>query len=153
MPRSASRARRRRRKLTFFVDRSLGGKKVVACLRDADCDARAHDAMFPQDAPDSQWLRVVGKRGWLVLTGDKRLRWNDAELAAIYYAGASVFMLSMKEDRTAERIGSAVVRALKRIESFVSKVSAPFVASINCNGSVDVRFTAIQMKEILDRGL
>lgn len=55
-------------RLTFFVDRSLGRKRLVEAIRQSGLDAVAHDDLFAADAPDEVWLQRAGLEGWIVLT-------------------------------------------------------------------------------------
>ena len=57
----------------FFVDRSLGGRRIVEALRQSGACAIAHDEEFPIDATDEEWLEEAGRRRWLVLTKDNRI--------------------------------------------------------------------------------
>jgi hypothetical protein len=45
-----------------------------------------HDDHFAPDAPDAVWLRVVGERGWVVLTKDERIRRRPLEREALLTA-------------------------------------------------------------------
>ena len=60
----------------FFIDRSLGRKIVADALRQAGAEVHVHGDHFPPDARDEEWLRVVGQRGWIVLTKDKMIRYR-----------------------------------------------------------------------------
>ncbi len=66
---------------------------VVAALRTAKEAVIVHDDVFPDDAPDVEWLSEVGKRGWVVLTKDARIRTNALERAALLDANVAAFML------------------------------------------------------------
>jgi hypothetical protein len=52
----------------FFLDRSLGKKRVAAALRQAGATLHIHDDHFPPDAKDEDWLaeifRADGERKW-----------------------------------------------------------------------------------------
>src|SRR5574341_871525 len=71
----------------FFIDRSLRSKIVAEALRQAGAEVHVHDDYFPPNAPDEEWLRVVGRRGWIVLTKDDRIRYRGTGLAALINAG------------------------------------------------------------------
>ena len=60
----------------FFIDRSLGKKIVAQALRDIGETVEIHDDHFAPDAKDEDWLVEVGKRGWIVLTKDDRIRYE-----------------------------------------------------------------------------
>lgn len=53
----------------------------------------AGDAHFAQDAPDTEWLPVVGQRGWVLLTKDKKIRSNALERSAPQQGTIAAFML------------------------------------------------------------
>jgi hypothetical protein len=78
---------------TFFVDRSLGGAFVAGALREAGHAVIAHDDEFEADARDVEWLHAVGKRGWVVLTKDARIRTNAIERGTLLSSKVAAFML------------------------------------------------------------
>ena len=53
-----------------------------------------HDEYFPSDARDEEWLAEVGRRGWVVLTKDTRIRYRTTELAALMRSGVTAFVLT-----------------------------------------------------------
>ncbi|SRR5213594_2610323 len=61
---------------TLFLDRSFGKKTVAEALRGAGANVEVHDDHFPQDATDETWLTEVGKKDWIVLTKDRRIRFR-----------------------------------------------------------------------------
>lgn len=69
----------------FFFDRSLG-KITANRLRQAGhvvhliADFYEHDA---SEIPDEQWITEGCRRGWALLTKDKRIRFRHDELAAL----------------------------------------------------------------------
>lgn len=52
---------------------------VVNALRSAGATVEAHDDHFAQNTIDADWLPKVAEHGWLILTGDKRLKKNETE--------------------------------------------------------------------------
>ena len=64
------------------MDRSLGNKAVAASLRSAGERVELHDAHFPKDAKDEEWLTAAGENGWIVLTKDKGIRYRRTEVHA-----------------------------------------------------------------------
>lgn len=66
--------------LVFFIDRSLGQKVIAGRLRQCGVQVEIHDDHFPQNDPDEDWISEVGKRGWVVLTKDDRIRYRPAAL-------------------------------------------------------------------------
>jgi PIN like domain len=42
-----------------------------------------HGQHFPAGTEDAVWLPFVGEKGWILLTKDKRIRFNDLEKQAV----------------------------------------------------------------------
>src|SRR6185295_2095960 len=77
---------------TFFLDRSLGKNVVAGALRKAGMNVEVHDDHFDQDVIDETWLSTAGKKGWLVLTEDRRIRFRATERQALIDAGVRAFV-------------------------------------------------------------
>jgi hypothetical protein len=70
----------------FVVDENLlrMGSGLVAVRRDTARFSRPPvDELLPQGILDTEWIPIVGDRGWVIITSDKRLRTRpgEAELA------------------------------------------------------------------------
>ncbi len=124
---------------TFFVDRCLGTVDVPRALRDAGAHVAVHDDHFPQGCQDEEWLRVVGQKGWAVLTKDKWIRRNELERAALESAQVAAFVLSAG-DLSGEATGAAFVAALPRMEHILAKWDRPLIARVTQSGNVEVVF-------------
>jgi len=120
---------------TFFLDRSLGRRKVANVLRGAGATVEIHDDHFSPDTRDEDWLQEVGRRGWIVLTKDSRIRYHTSERLALIKAGVAAFVLSggnLRGDEMAE----IFVKALPAMCRFARKNCPPFIARITKGGSV-----------------
>jgi predicted nuclease of predicted toxin-antitoxin system len=78
------------------VDRSLGKRVVAGALRSEGAKVEVHDDHFLPDAPDEEWLAVVGQKGWVVLTKDNRLRYHSREKATLLRRGVRAFILTAR---------------------------------------------------------
>ncbi len=83
---------------TFFVDRSLGRKQVLAGLRAAGWSlvTLAEYYGIPNDADvlDETWLALAGEKGWPVLMKDDRIRYRDAERRIVIGSAVTAFCLA-----------------------------------------------------------
>jgi predicted nuclease of predicted toxin-antitoxin system len=122
---------------TFFLDRCLGKKILASVLRAATLKIEVHDDHFPPDAKDEDWLQIVGARGWIVLTSDRRIRYRVLELAALKASGVRAFTFC-SGNLTAQEMGEIFLKALQRISTLLNNNAGPFVASILRDGSVRV---------------
>ena len=112
---------------TFFTDRDLG-KRFPALLRNAGISVEGHGDHFRDDAKDEDWIVEVGKRGWAVVTHDKRIRYKPNELAAVKAAGIAMFVLSGKAPHAV--LAQNFINTIDRVEAFVLKHKRPFIAKI-----------------------
>jgi len=124
---------------TFFVDHSLGNKKVAAALRLIGVPVEVHEDHFPINARDEEWILEVGQRGWIVLTKDDRIRYRLVERAALVKAQVAMFTLT-SGNLTGEEMAQAFVKALPRIYRFLAKHRPPFIARITRSGEVSMIF-------------
>jgi hypothetical protein len=70
-------------RLVLFLDRDLGRHVVPAALREQGlADVEIHDDHFAPDAPDPDILAEIGRRGWLFVTKDRRIRYSGLARAA-----------------------------------------------------------------------
>jgi hypothetical protein len=120
--------------ITFFIDRSLGGKLVAQALRDAGANVEIHDQHFPQDTPDVDWLKVVGARGWVVLSKDERIRRNHIERAALQTANVRAFFLT-QQSITGSEMANIFSDALAGMVGRATSQPAPFIYSLSRAGN------------------
>ena len=111
----------------FFVDRSLGGRRIVEALRQSGAS--------PIDATDEEWLEEAGRRRWLVLTKDSRIARRTLELLAIARAEARVFVLGAGNMTSAE-MSAILVRASGSMQRLATSEPGPFIARVQRSGRV-----------------
>jgi hypothetical protein len=80
----------------FFLDENLGNRIVALALQGAGALVETHTAHFRPGTRDAQWLLEVGRRGWVVLTKDLRIRNRGIEIDAIIQGGVRAFVLTAK---------------------------------------------------------
>ena len=120
----------------FFVDRALGRKSVPVALQAAGEIVEVHADHFPAAAPDADWLRVVGARGWIVLSKDKRIRYRRNETQALQTARVRAFFLASSKNVTGPEMGEIFVRCLPAMKRLLAGTSPPFIAHVYKDGSV-----------------
>jgi hypothetical protein len=78
------------REPVFFTDRDLG-RQFPAALRQAGLQIEQHDNYFGPDTLDEEWIGEIGRRGWVAVTRDARIRflllihdWGTGESAQTF---------------------------------------------------------------------
>ena len=111
----------------FFTDRDLG-KQFPEILRKAGINVKSHGDHFADDAKDEDWLKIVGERGWYVLTHDRRMRYRSNEIDAISRFNIGMFVIVGKSPLA--ELAHNFVHTLHQIIRFISKNPRPFIAKI-----------------------
>jgi hypothetical protein len=119
----------------LFIDRDLWSRTLDAALRAARIPFEAHRDHFPDDEPDPSWLRVVGGRGWVVLTRDQRIRTRPNELAAVRAARLHVFALT-SGNLSAAATADVVLAAWPALQRAVAEHEPPMLWSITRGGTI-----------------
>jgi hypothetical protein len=119
--------------MTFFIDNNLS-PALAAGMQAFGEDVTHLRDQFPQDMPDIDWLQAIGKRGWVLISRDERIRRNPAERQAVREYSIGMFLLGGKKlDRC--RIIQQLVRNWPRIKDFAAKTRRPFIFRIPPTGT------------------
>ena len=95
---------------------------------------------FDDDTEDHEWLKVVGKKRWIVLTKDRSLTHNFVEIAALLKSNTHCFVLTTS-NATGDEMASALVKALPDIFRIVSTNQPPIVAKVTISGRIRITHT------------
>jgi hypothetical protein len=98
-----------------------------------------HGAHFASGATDETWLPEVGKRGWAVLTCDKKIRYNELKRQQIVRHNICEFVFT-SGNMSGLMMGEALKIAIPKMRRLFSSYPGPFIAYISKSGSVEVRF-------------
>ena len=136
MPSAANLSQRdltRLRSLTFFLDYQIGRYMVADALRKAGATVEVHIEHFSQSAPDVDWIPVVGKRGWVLITRDANIRRNPLERAAYIDARLRGFVVTGKEMGGAQ-LATLLVRSLSGMVNRAAGRPGPLLFTISQGG-------------------
>jgi hypothetical protein len=113
---------------------------VLQVLRDASITVYRHADHFPSDAKDKDWLPFVGRHNLLLLTTDKRFRYNDLERAAVRAYDIQCFEFSGNA-AGATKMAEALKLALPKMLKLKRYHHKDFVASISPSGDVKIMWS------------
>jgi hypothetical protein len=94
-----------------------------------------HNDHFPQGTEDIAWLREVGRRDWVAVTKDKKIRTRSFERTALINANVRAFVLGsgrIEAARMAEIFSAAMPEMLK----LIARQPPPFVARVDQNAKI-----------------
>ena len=119
----------------FFIDRNLGRLAFPGQLREAGLRIEIHDDHFRKDESDEAWLTVVGRKGWVVLTQDKMIRYRKRQSQALLSTDVRMFVL-MGKNLTGPQLANLFLDTLPKVRRFLTKHKGPFIAKVYRNGLV-----------------
>lgn len=111
----------------FFTDRDLG-KRFPEILRAAGLTVERHSDHFAHDCRDEKWLETVGRKGWVAITHDGRIRYKPNELAAVM--AHRVALLVVIGHAPYPQLAQAFVASIERVLAFLDHHTPPFVAKV-----------------------
>jgi hypothetical protein len=111
----------------YFTDRDLG-KRFGEILKAGGLNVERHADHFAADTPDEVGLAEVGKRGWIALTHDRRIRYKPNERDAVMRH--RVALLIIVGNAPFAELADAFVATIPRIEQFLARHQAPLIAKV-----------------------
>ncbi len=118
--------------MKFFFDNNLGTNLANGFRAFGEDVVHLVDE-FHQNADDTQWLPIIGQRGWVLVTKDRRIRYRPAEIAAYRSNRIGGFVLSGK-NVNGWAIIQQLVRNWPRMKELVEKTRAPFLYRVPPRG-------------------
>lgn len=119
----------------FFIDENmLGVAKALAYVRD-DCVHPGHPDIpeIPTRALDSEWLPIVGERGWAVIMRDKKIRKRPGERERLLEHKVRAFCLTGSGNQRNWGMLELLVRNWPRIKERAAE-PGPFIYAVTSAG-------------------
>jgi hypothetical protein len=123
---------------TLFLDENLSNcKPILESLTSKNVLHERYHDYFGPGVDDDIWLPFVGEQSWVVLTKDKRNRYNQLEKAAIRRYKVAEFYFGSGNMSGAE-MASALEIALPDIKKICRREKLPFIGRITKLGTVTI---------------
>ncbi len=119
----------------LFVDRCAWSRRLGEALRNAGIPFVAHDDKFAKNCADVDWLPVVGREEWIVITRDKNIRRKPNELKAFRDAKVIAFALA-SGNASAEDTARLVVGLYPKILRKTRGAKPPAMFSVTLAGTI-----------------
>jgi len=117
----------------IFLDRTHG-KAMATLLRRVGLKVKTIYQVYPkrkhQSIKDPQWIAKCGQKGWIAISGDKRIERNVENKQAVINAKCKLFLLT-DTNSLPEEWASAVILGREKISNVVRKNEGPFFATIS----------------------
>ena len=124
----------------LYLDENLcNARAILETLSKLGVPFERHLAHFSPGAPDETWLPLVGANGWILLTSDKRIRYNLLEKHALKIHAVREFVFT-SGNMSGQDMAEALTLALQKMRNLCRRTKPPFVASITRTGDVYMRW-------------
>jgi hypothetical protein len=111
----------------FFTDRDLG-KRFPEILSAAGLQVERHADHFAPDASDEEWLALVGSRGWVAVSHDRRIRYKPNELGAVVRHNVRLLIVIGKAPFP--DLARNFVASIGQIEAFLDVQKPPLIGKV-----------------------
>jgi len=118
----------------IFIDRSIP-RGVAEALKQVRDDVRWLEDEFPHDAKETDWLPEIGRRGWLVISRDKKIRTRLRQRALVRDHGMGCFILQQKQDPTRWQYLKLLAANLDEWERVFASTPKPFMRLVDAAGT------------------
>ena len=117
----------------IFIDRSIP-RGVAEAVRRMHEDVIWLEDEFAHDVPDEEWLAEAGRKGWLVITHDRKIRTRPGERRAIMENGVGCFIMTYRQDLKKGEIVVLISSTLEEMERRFEETPKPFIYTVSKSG-------------------
>ena len=136
------------RRKTFFVDRCLGNHFVAEGIRAAGLSVEVMDDHFDDDTVDADWIPVVAKKGWIIVTKDHAILRKPLERAALSNSRASYVGLAAKR-MTGPKMATVIGEHIMKIHDTLVAAERPLWFRVHEHSTqivIDNQWTPLRVK-------
>jgi PIN like domain len=120
----------------FFLDNCLS-PQLVEGLKVFGENVEHLRSSFPENTPDTIWIPEVARRGWILVTRDKRIRTRPLEIEALIRTGLPTFIFTQKNDPDMWGWVELIVKRWAEMKVFAASQRRPFIAGIPFKGKIE----------------
>src|SRR5580765_446358 len=129
----------------LYLDENLSNSRAILdTLTKLGIHFERHLAHFDRGILDETRLPLVGSKGWVLLTADKRIRYNFLEKHALEKHALEEHAVRefvfTSGNMSGQDMAAALELALPKMRRLCHKLKPPFVASITRTGEVHFRW-------------
>jgi hypothetical protein len=124
----------------LYLDENLCNSTfILGTLTKLGVRFERHLSHFSRGTLDENWLPIVGKNEWVLLTADKRIRYNLLEKRALEKNRVREFVFA-SGNMSGQEMAEALEQGIRKIIKMCSSIDPPFVAAITRSGEVHLRW-------------
>jgi 5S rRNA maturation endonuclease (ribonuclease M5) len=114
----------------YFLIEHIRAKITLKLLNALGCSVERHKTHFLPDDPDDVWIPQCAQKGWIIISGDKGIRRDGINRAAVLQSRAKVFILADTDGRGADWAASLAIAARKMLR-LAEESYGPFYCDVD----------------------
>lgn len=125
--------------IVLVLDENLSGHSIYNALISKGLPVHRQFDFVARGASDLELVAGLAKdRNRVLITKDRDFRYKGDLIAQLLAAGMRVFALTAAGNKRGEDIVDQIVKSWPRIQRFLKKHRAPFVAKISSNADISL---------------
>jgi hypothetical protein len=122
--------------LTFFTDQDTSCEDLITVLIEAGARVVRLKEIYPVDQDDETWIEECSKKGWIILSRNKRIRYVSTQLQKIItHKGRAFFIISSKP-MTGLQMADRIAKAVPKMRKVIDKHDGPWLVKLQADGVV-----------------
>lgn len=134
---------------TFFLDRTIDNPIVLNGLRGIGCSVIPHHELFRHDEDDSVWIEEVSKKGYIIITNDKKIRSRALEIKSVIIHKARMLCLTNGNMSSSTQL-EVLKSGMDLIKKHIQKAEPPYIVKVRRGDSKNQKVSLNPLKLPLD---
>ena len=123
--------------MTFLIDENLS-HRIAGALKALGKPVEHVTQILPQGTPDEVIFSEVSRRGWFLLTQDRKIMRRKHQREAMIQAGVGAFIFCGRTQRSVDEQMIMVLRRYDEIEGLAFRTPLPFIYTIPDRGRIQL---------------
>ena len=120
---------------TFYVDECLDDDDFIDPIEDSGLLIVRHRKILKQGATDKEWIEEVSAKGYFAITHDCAIGYKPYQVELVLKNGLGLFIIQPRKI-SHEQKGILVAQNKRKLLSFISRNSRPYIAKITKSDGV-----------------
>lgn len=126
---------KRLKEAVFYLDESIYSRVLLSAMQAAGANVRRVGTDVPFGSSDDVWLGIVGKRDWIALMRDQKVRHRRLEIEALRAHGVAAFAFTGGQE-TAQQTAQTICPLLVKFANMHVSEPKPFLYTFGVSGSL-----------------
>lgn len=134
----------------FFLDRTIDNRIVLEGLRELGCSVIPHRDMFKHDEDDDVWIEEVSKKGYIIITNDKKIRTRALEIKSVIIHKARMLCLTNGNMSSSTQL-EVLKSGIGLIKKHIQNANPPYIVRVRRGSGKNQKVSLNPLKLPIDK--